>query len=111
MGCPPVAPLSIITLAYLEQKTFGLENCKRGLRRLIDDIIVDLSIVNESQLRSAYPSYLELNQGDRGHFLDVQYVLGWKRIYAFPIHKPERHNTPKCNVMPSMARAESIGEK
>lgn len=97
MGCPPVAPLSIIALAYLEQKAFGRENCIRGLRRLIDDIIVDLSVVNESLLRSAYPSYLELNHGDRGHFLDVQYVWAGKAFMYFPYVKP--HATIPLNAM------------
>jgi len=88
MGCPPVAPLSIVTLAYLEEQKFGREKCKRGLRRLIDDIIVDRSVIDESLLRSAYPSYLELNEGDRGHFLDVQYVWAGGKFMHYPYIKP-----------------------
>ena len=50
MGCPPVAPLSIITLAYLEIKQHGKQKCELGMRRLIDDIIVDLNVISEKSL-------------------------------------------------------------
>jgi len=88
MGCPPVAPLSIIALAYLEHSCLGAERCTLGLRRLIDDIIIDTSIISESELRAIYPSYLELNEGDKGHFLDVAYTWCGDRFVTFPFIKP-----------------------
>jgi len=96
MGCPPVAPLSIITLAYLESQHIGYDKCKRGMRRLIDDIIVDLDIISEVELRSAYPTYLELNDGDKEHFLDVQYTWVENKFVHFPYVKP--HVTVPLNV-------------
>lgn len=88
MGCPPVAPLSVISLAVLEARTLGFERCSKGMRRLIDDIIIDESIISEEELRSVYPSYLELNHGEKGHFLDVSYVWVGNRFMTYPYIKP-----------------------
>ena len=88
MGCPPVAPLSIIALAYLEHTLLGAERCSRGLRRLIDDIIIDTDVISETELRAIYPKYLELNYGDQGHFLDVTYAWWGERFVTFPYIKP-----------------------
>jgi len=96
MGCPPVAPLSIITLAYIESKHLGYENCKNGMRRLIDDICVDLDVIDEERLRSIYPAYLELNYGEQGHFLDVQYVWSGGKFSHYPYVKP--HATVPLNA-------------
>lgn len=70
MGSCPVAPISNITLAYLEYKKLGNKVFK-GMRRLIDDITIDLSVITENELRSCYPQYLQLNEADNDHFLDV----------------------------------------
>jgi len=41
MGCPSVAPLSIIKpSAYLESKHVGYTKCTKGLRRIINDIVL-----------------------------------------------------------------------
>lgn len=96
MGCPPVAPLSVITLAVLEARSLGFERCTRGLRRLIDDIIIDENVIVEHELRSVYPSYLELNHGDKGHFLDVSYVWVGSRFMTYPYIKP--HTTIPLNI-------------
>jgi len=96
MGCPPVAPLSIITLAYLESQRLGYENCKKGMRRLIDDLFVDHDVIGEQKLRRVYPTYLELNYGEQGHFLDVQYVWSGGRFVYFPYIKP--HATVPLNI-------------
>ena len=89
MGCPPVAPLSIITLAYLEVKQHGREKCEIGMRRLIDDIIVDLDIISETNLYAAYSkhSYLELNVADYDHFLDVRFTWNGERHITYPYIK------------------------
>jgi len=96
MGCPPVAPLSIITLAYIESKHLGYESCKNGMRRLIDDICIDLDVIGEERLRSIYPAYLELNYGEQGHFLDVQYVWSGGKFAHYPYIKP--HATVPLNA-------------
>jgi len=88
MGCPPVAPLSIISLAYLEFTKLGAAKCTLGLRRLIDDIIIDTDVIAEYELREIYPSYLELNHGDKGHFLDVSYAWWGDRFVTYPYVKP-----------------------
>jgi len=88
MGCPPVAPLSIISLAYLEAERIGYAKCAKGMKRLIDDIIIDLDIISEAELRAAYPSYLKLNHGDVGHFLDVSYAWVGNKFVTFPYVKP-----------------------
>ena len=89
MGCPPVAPLSIITLAYVEVKQHGREKCEIGMRRLIDDIIVDLDIISETNLYAAYSkhSYLELNVADYDHFLDVRFTWNGERHITYPYIK------------------------
>jgi len=96
MGCPPVAPLSVITLACLEARKIGFERCVKGMRRLIDDIIIDTSYITEEELRSVYPGYLELNHGDKGHFLDVTYVWVGSRFITYPYIKP--HTTIPLNI-------------
>jgi len=96
MGCPPVAPLSVITLAYLESQKIGYDKCVKGMRRLIDDIIIDENIIPEELLRSAYPDYLELNYSERGHFLDVSYAWIGDRFMTFPFIKP--HTTIPLNI-------------
>lgn len=95
MGCPPVAPLSIITLAYLEIRCLGKERCKLGMKRYIDDIIVDLDIIPEDLLRSAYPSYLTLNCADSHHFLDVSFYHNGARFETWPYVK-ELAVVPLC---------------
>jgi len=96
MGCPPVAPLSIITLAYLESKHIGYAKCAKGLRRLIDDIVVDQDVIDEHTLRSAYPPYLELNHGDPNHFLDVQFTWVGGKYVHYPYIKP--YTTVPLNI-------------
>jgi len=88
MGCPPVAPLSIITLAYLEEKALGATRCERGMRRLIDDIVLDEDIISEAQLRSIYPRYLTLNYADDNHYLDVSFKWTGKTYATWPYVKP-----------------------
>jgi hypothetical protein len=88
MGCPPVAPISIITLAYLESLTIGRRLCKMGMLRLIDDIIVDLDIISEEQLRSCYPKYLQLNVAEFDHFLDVTFTRQVDKFVTWPYIKP-----------------------
>lgn len=88
MGCPPVAPLSIISLAFLEYNTHGPARCTSGMRRLIDDIVVDHDIISETQLRSAYPSYLTLNESDRNHFLDLSFSWNGICFKTWPYIKP-----------------------
>ena len=73
MGSSPVAPISNITLAYLEWQTFGQHRCETGIKRLIDDIAIDEKIIDEAYLRTAYPGYLTLNESTDGHFLDLSY--------------------------------------
>ena len=91
MGCPPVAPLSIITLAYLEIRHIGKDLCSRGMKRYIDDIIIDTTIISEELLRSAYPSYLTLNCADNHHFLDVTFFhngsihVTWPYVKEFAV--------------------------
>lgn len=88
MGCPPVAPLSIITLAYLESRKLGFDKCTKGMKRLIDDIIIDTSVISEVELRSCYPTYLQLNPAENGQFLDVQYVWNGSAFATWPFIKP-----------------------
>jgi len=88
MGCPPVAPLSIITLALLEQKALGRTRCERGMCRLIDDIVVDEDIITERELRAIYPQYLTLNHADDNHYLDVSFVWTGKKFATWPYVKP-----------------------
>ena len=89
MGCPPVAPLSIITLAYLEIKQHGKQKCELGMRRLIDDIIVDLNVISEKSLYAAYSqhAYLELNVAEFDHFLDVRFSWNGERHITYPYIK------------------------
>lgn len=87
MGVAPVAPLSIITLAYLEQSSLGRERCTLGMRRLIDDIVVDHNVISEQELRSVYPRYLTLNVSDRDHFLDVSFHWNGQHFTRYPYIK------------------------
>lgn len=88
MGSPPVAPLSNITLAYLEFKRFGFDRCLNGMRRLIDDIALDESIISPKELFSAYPDYLTLNEAGNEHFLDVSFQKGTNSYHTWPYVKP-----------------------
>lgn len=97
MGCPPVAPLSIITLGYLEQERIGVDRCTRGMRRLIDDIVVDLDIISEDELRSIYPDYLTLNSAELDHFLDVAFTWNSQKYLTWPYIK--LHATIPLNFM------------
>lgn len=87
MGVAPVAPLSVITLAYLEMTSIGSDKCEKGLRRLIDDIVVDHSVISVEELRKAYPSYLTLNLSDKDHFLDVSFFWSEGRYIRYPYIK------------------------
>ena len=87
MGCPPVAPLSIITLGYLERERLGSERCTKGMRRLIDDIVVDEDIISEVELRSIYPKYLTLNVAEIDHFLDVAFSWNSQKFLTWPYIK------------------------
>ena len=97
MGCPPVAPLSIITLGYLEREKIGVDRCTRGMRRLIDDIVVDLDIISEAELRSIYPGYLTLNRAEIDHFLDVSFTWNSQKYLTWPYIK--LHATIPLNFM------------
>ena len=97
MGCPPVAPLSIITLGYLERERIGVDRCTRGMRRLIDDIVVDLDIISEDELRSIYPDYLTLNSAELDHFLDVAFTWNSQKYLTWPYIK--LHATIPLNFM------------
>lgn len=88
MGSSPVAPISNIILAYLEFKQHGREKCESGMRRLIDDIIVDHNIITELDLRKAYPSYLTLNDSSDGHFLDVSFAYNGSGFDTWIYVKP-----------------------
>ena len=87
MGCPPVAPISIISLAYLETKYIGFEKCRTGMKRYIDDVIIDTEIISEELLRSAYPAYLTLNNADEDHYLDVSFVWSNNKFVTWPYVK------------------------
>ena len=97
MGCPPVAPLSIITLGYLERERIGPDRCTRGMRRLIDDIVVDLDVISEMELRNIYPQYLTLNNAEVDHFLDVAFTWNGERFLTWPYIK--LHATIPLNIM------------
>ena len=97
MGCPPVAPLSIITLGYLEREKIGPDRCTRGMRRLIDDIVVDLDVISEIELRSIYPRYLTLNNAEIDHFLDVAFTWNGEKFLTWPYIK--LHATIPLNFM------------
>jgi hypothetical protein len=97
MGCPPVAPLSIITLGYLEREKIGLDRCTRGMRRLIDDIVVDHDIISETELRSIYPRYLTLNNAESTQFLDVAFSWNGEKFLTWPYIK--LHATIPLNIM------------
>ena len=88
MGCPPVAPLSIITLGLLEINHIGYDRCVRGLGRLIDDITCDHDIISEKELRAAYPPYLTLNYADDNHYLDLAYSWDGEKFATWPYVKP-----------------------
>lgn len=82
MGSSPVAPLSNITLGYLEWRRLSPVALFRGMRRLIDDIVIDEHFVSEEELRRVYPTYLTLNDSSDGHFLDVEFLWdGFKFLY------------------------------
>lgn len=88
MGSPPVAPISNITLAWVEYKRFGKELCVRGLRRLIDDIVIDTDLITEAQIKATYPNYLTLNDSGNSHFLDVSFIKTNKGYITWPYVKP-----------------------
>jgi hypothetical protein len=90
MGTPPVAPLSNITLAYLEKKQIPEWKLLNGMRRLIDDIAIDERAISEVTLRSVYPNYLTLNSSHDDHFLDVSFkYVGKEQVFAtWPYIKP-----------------------
>ena len=87
MGCPPVAPLSIITLAYLEAKVIGFDRCALGMKRYIDDVIIDKDLISEELLRSTYPGYLTLNYADNNHYLDVAFDWNSTHFVTWPYVK------------------------
>ena len=87
MGCPPVAPLSIITLAYLEAKVIGFDRCTLGMKRYIDDVIIDKDLITEELLRSTYPGYLTLNYADNNHYLDVAFDWNGMHFVTWPYVK------------------------
>ena len=87
MGCPPVAPLSIISLGYLEFKAFGFDRCTAGMKRYIDDIALDTDIISELELRSIYPDYLILNGAGNEHFLDVSFKWSHSNFETWPYIK------------------------
>ena len=87
MGCPPVAPLSIISLAFLEIKKIGGYKCMHGMKRYIDDIIIDTSIITEEELRRAYPKYLTLNLVNENHYLDVSFAHNGLQFVTWPYVK------------------------
>lgn len=87
MGCPPVAPLSIISLGYLEWKAFGFDRCTAGMKRYIDDIALDTDIITEQELRSIYPPYLTLNGAGNEHFLDVSFQWSHSNFETWPYIK------------------------
>ena len=87
MGCPPVAPLSIISLGYLEFKAFGFDRCTAGMKRYIDDIALDTDIISELELRSIYPDYLTLNGAGNEHFLDVSFKWSHSNFETWPYIK------------------------
>ena len=97
MGCPPVAPLSIISLAYLETKFIGFDKCRLGMKRYIDDIIIDTDIISEELLRSIYPRYLTLNNADIDHYLDVSFAWMDNKFVTWPYVK--EHATIPLNFL------------
>lgn len=88
MGSSPVAPLSNITLAYLEYEKFGFEKCAKGMRRLIDDIAIDENVISRDSILSAYPPYLTLNDAGSEHFLDVSFLKTQSGYLTWPYVKP-----------------------
>lgn len=117
MGVSPVAPLSNITLAYLEWKTLGRETCEIALKRFIDDIIIDEGFLKERSLRRIYEEgapYLTLNESTDGHFLDVSYYWNednkeyayWLYVKPYPTVPLNFYSNhpPKCKI--SAARNE-----
>lgn len=88
MGSPPVAPISNLTLAWIEYNKLGKERCITGLRRLIDDISIDTSIISAQEILSIYPDYLTLNPAGDQHFLDVSFLYTKKGYITWPFIKP-----------------------
>lgn len=89
MGSSPVAPLSNITLALLEQRTHGWDDCVKGMRRLIDDIIIDHNLIPDFRMFYAYPKYLKLNDAGDKHYLDLAFGMGHDgRMQFWPYMKP-----------------------
>jgi len=100
MGMSPVGPISVITLGMLELEAFGEERCKRGFCRYIDDIILDTDVVTEVDLRAIYPTYLELNNAEDTHYLDVAFAWNGKGYDTWPYVKPYYMiplNTSSCH--------------
>lgn len=85
MGVGTVAPLSNITLAYMECSALGQQRCTQGMRRLIDDIAADMTLITKEELYGIYPSYLTLNYGKKNVYLDVAFRrIERGRFYIFP---------------------------
>jgi hypothetical protein len=91
MGSAPVAPMSNIALAILEKDKWGFLRCESGMRRLIDDVIINKRLIKETDLRSIYPSYLTLNGSEDQHYLDIEFRLNngsfdyWPYIKPYPV--------------------------
>jgi hypothetical protein len=88
MGSAPVAPMSNIALAILEKDKWGFHRCEAGMRRLIDDVIINKRIIKEKDLRSIYPNYLTLNGSDDSHYLDIEFRLCNGKFVYWPYIKP-----------------------
>ncbi len=85
MGVGTVAPLSNITLAMCELRALGEARATECLRRLIDDIAADLTLITREELFSIYPSYLTLNDAKDGVYLDVQFRrIAKGHFFTFP---------------------------
>lgn len=77
MGAAPVCPVSNIVLAVMEARKHGDDICEKAIRRFVDDIAMDSSLLHSNELRSAYPAYLTLNDAEEGTFLDLNFRQ-WK---------------------------------
>jgi hypothetical protein len=90
MGAPAVAPMSNITLAFIECKKLGWETANKYMRRLIDDIVINTDHIDPDKLKSMYPRYLTLNDGTPNVYLDVQF--NWDnhrgKFVTYPYIKP-----------------------
>lgn len=73
MGAAPVCPVSNIVLAVMEARKHGDDVCEQAIRRFVDDVAMDGNLLHDRELRSAYPSYLTLNETEEGSFLDLNF--------------------------------------